>query len=282
MSDLPDWTRLLREALQRGVEARGRAIPGAVFHHLLRETAAAQGIEFPPDDPRFKFARFLDGHPEVVAVLRRPGKDILLAPADRPELLVDSSDHDLVGIRNDLFRAFTQVWVTELPWYRRTDDSVTWSKEQPEGLPGEWIAIPRAELESELRIRREFATQLTDSENREILLRTLETEHPLTEFARAVARLRHKAAWHTFRVRGIAERLRRWADETGVDWRDEWLVSDQRATQDVTGDPTIVIEGGQPDQWREVLINLIATADVADLARISVPLDLVVRVLRQR
>ena len=83
------------------------AFPLQKLRQLVAEAARASGMEYPPpEEPLLKFAQFLERYPQVAVVRRRPGQDVLVAPAEHPDLLIEIANPG--RIRQDLFDAFNR------------------------------------------------------------------------------------------------------------------------------------------------------------------------------
>ena len=88
--------------------------------------------------------------------------------------------------------------------------------------------------------------------------------------------------WHIFRSQSLAERLAQWAKESGIPWRETWLTiptSDQTVPISRSDSPVIATS---PKGRIEGLATLVEGLNEADLARISVPLDLVLKILSRK
>src|SRR5690349_3068010 len=116
------WTDLLRESLSDIVEKSESAATGARLNALLLRNASAQDLQPPEEIAKLKFKewlRTLQEHKHLL-VLLRPGEDVLVAPFDRAELLLDyrkkAGRKTNSGIRRDLFDAFTIVNDDKQPW----------------------------------------------------------------------------------------------------------------------------------------------------------------------
>ena len=186
--DAKEWTPVVREALDEALKERpGEAVVGTRFRLSLDRAAGRHGKTFPPpDDNPFRLGHFLEAFPEILLVQRRPGQDMLIAPAGRPELFVSVRDRSSPlspGIRQDIFNAWTQI-SDKRAWYDPHNDLVQWTSADasPPGL----IPIPPPTLEQAIEVRRQFAGTL-DHPKRDLLETALSSDQPLTLFA-SVAR----------------------------------------------------------------------------------------------
>lgn len=271
------WADILRTAITRALEGRHGAIPGARLRLFVQLAAAESGQPFPPaDEPNFRFGQFLLRYPEIVTVRRRPGQDFLVVPADRPDLLVDTPREPIAAIRPDLFVAFTRLLTDERAWYIRDRDAVEW---QPASVTVDGaIPIPPARLGDALAVRRGFVETCSDPAVRERLTRALESPRSLTAFTGVVRAAGLQRDWHVYRTKALTEQIARWAKDAGIEWKDTWL------TSSATQEPEYAPSGGSLShfEWRRALTWLVQSLDESDLARISVPLDIVLKALARR
>jgi len=236
-----------------------------VFGQLLKSKEQV----FPPaSEPDLKFVSFLDRYPSVVRVIRRKGSDVLVIPANRPELLFSSEQ--AFSIRLELFKAFTNFRAPKDPWYERTLEEVVW-REPGAKERGDFVKIPRATEESELELRRLFLPEVEDLEVRKRVQSAIASQNPFREFTSAVRAESLQRRWHLYRSRAIANRLIEWASGAGIAWKDEWFVPLDDATRSRS-----VIRRFEADLISEVLSGL----EGEDLDRVMVPLNLVLKILQ--
>jgi hypothetical protein len=281
-----DWGSILREALDQALARRESAIPGARLRVLLQKVAESRGLSYPPEGPKVPFASFLSQYTDVVAVRRRPNQDILVAPASRPELLVDEpaagDGGPQPGIRRDLFDAFTRISPALRAWYSREDDVVKWSAVSTPPEPT-WVQIPAPTIAQAVAARKEFALGLPDGATKTDLLRALESEKPLTAFMNMARLAGLQREWHRFRTTTLVEIIKRWADSHSISWRDSWIATASgEAESAVASVPPPMGARDSTHEWRRAFMFFAQTLDREDLARISIPLDLVLKALTRR
>lgn len=269
------WRQVVTEAVKDGVaKSNGRAVPGAKLRVLLAHWAKRFGTEYPPpDEPPEKFADFLKRFEEQVTVLRRQGQDFLVAPANATHLLVDAGDvtsESPFHIRADLFNGFVTVPNDKrTPWYNVASDAVTWLAPDVDASDS-LIRIPVATFDKELEDRRAFAGQV-EGPPAERLNKALDEKAPLRAFSDEVKASGLWRKWQVYRAQIVAKRIRDWCTANGVPWRDDWLSNAPSAI----GYPESA--GAATD--RGELAKLVERMTSEDMKRISVPLDIVLRLL---
>jgi hypothetical protein len=126
------WTQIVTEALERGLrETKGRPVPGAKLRKLVGSVAVQHGQSYPPAAfEGSSFSDFLKACDSVLIVLKRPAQDLLIAPVEQPELLLNTSDQgSRAEIRRDVFDAFTRIpreADTKSSWYDSERDLFLW------------------------------------------------------------------------------------------------------------------------------------------------------------
>lgn len=271
------WLDILKSELAKAIESSGAAVPGAKLRQRVAHAAKAQGLEFPPPEMG-KFSEFVERFPADFIVRRIPGSDLLIVPANRPELLgaKETGQSRNARLRQDLFEALTTVSANgrRIAYYVPETDSVAWVEvDQP--LPSTAIALPKASLENEIATRRRFAEETVNSVDlRKNLDEVLERENALRMFGEVVRSHGLIREWHVFRMGILTGELRKWSVDNGVAWREEWVESNSVQANAVAAKPTRV----PPDSRRQ--LDLLADGlTTEDLARITVPLDIVLRLL---
>ncbi|MBF0310343.1 MAG: hypothetical protein HQL56_12525 [Magnetococcales bacterium] len=277
------WGKMLRRAVDDGVGSTGRAVSGARLRQILVKVASDNQLTYPPE--RFstsKFGDFLNYFVErgVVIFKERRGQDLLIAPADRPDLLVEASAASGVhvgGLRRDLFEAFTKV-TNRTAWYHRDRDCVLW-EDGPAQEVEVLVRIPPVTIEQALRDRADFAAGLGSVDQESELKKSLDgrDSRVLVSFSNAIRTLGLQPEWHRYRLKVITDRIAGWAKRENVPWNSSWMTPSSDGSMD---EP---VARGRRDarEWRRSLEYLIGGLDQADLSRIAVPLDIVVRILQQ-
>lgn len=279
--DLRAWSSVVKDALTRSMKRSHSAVPGAKLRQAVARAAADVGLAYPPlGQPSVTFSEFLHHFPDLVAVLKRPGQDILVAPASSPELLVEhpaATDSSLPGIRRDMFTAFTIVPDAAKAWYNAEQDRIEWRTEPPSS--NGWIEVPSPTAEQALADRREFA-QTLDEASKERLLSALDGPKALADFAGEVRTNGLQPQWHQFRVKLVTERIAQWSQAAGIAWRDAWITT---STSGKSAPAQTASDESEPmREWRGALTTLVQVLTQEDLARISIPLDIVARALQKR
>lgn len=273
------WAEVLKEAVQRGVQERRGPVPGARLRQLVAKVALDRGIQFPPTEtPNIKFGQFLDQHPGIVAVRRRPEADILVAPTDHPELLLEvpTPHQSLAGIRSDLFYAFTRILPSRQAWYDQTNDRVEWHPKGTELPKEQYTKIPFLTIEEAQEARKKFSASQGNPEIRRRLEQAAVHPAGLAAFTEAIRDSGLRGEWHQCRVRALVDRIGNWAKEASIQWRDAWLTTSSRGQPETSTLP----EASQDS--RHALATMLQSMDQQDLSRISVPLDVVLKLLQRR
>lgn len=273
------WAEILKEALDRGV-ASGEAIAGARFRDLVVSVALEKGYSYPPrDEPHLKFGQFLERHANIVIVLHRPGQDLLVAPANDPSILIEA--YGRIGIRKDIFDAFTRIDSDHVRWYDPTTDTVVRRPKLAAELGSPFVKIPSPTLDDALLFRQQFAATQEDPTVRERLNSSLQARS-LASFTVEIREIGLRRQWHLFRIKELANRLARWAQEVHVPWSDSWLDAlPARGGLDEVNDNVATIDQ-ESTTISDDFAALLQTLSSDDLARITVPLDLVLKALRKR
>jgi len=271
------WNEVVAEALKRGLETSDGAVPGAKLRELVARIAPKHGVSYPlPGREDEKFADFLKQFSSSVIVLRREGQDLLVAPSDAPQLL-DRSVNVYAQIRDDIFEAFTRIPKGSSPrqaWYARDTDTIEWltEDENPDGV--RLVRIPAATLDQELSDRRAFSLSPgIEKDVQDKLLGTLTAHSALGSFSAALRAYGLARKWHLYRFSEVVRRIKKWCESEKVLWRDEWLTPvNQHSKADAVAAPSASTEAR-----RTSFSQLVETLTDEDLRRISVPLDIVLK-----
>jgi hypothetical protein len=271
------WNEVVAEALTRGLETSDGAVPGAKLRELVARVAPKHGVSYPPPGREDeKFADFLKQFGSSVIVLRREGQDLLVAPSDAPQLL-DRSANVYAQIRDDIFEAFTRIpkgSSPRQPWYARDTDTIEWLTEDENPAGVRFVRIPVATLDQELSDRRAFLLSPgIEKDVQDKLLGTLTAHSALGSFS-AVLRAHGLARkWHFYRFSEVVRRIKKWCESEKVPWRDEWITPvNQHSKADAAAAPPASTEAR-----RTSFSQFVETLTDEDLRRISVPLDIVLK-----
>ena len=229
-----------------------------------------------------KFSSFLERFPAEFTVHRRPGRDILDVPAGRPELLATaqaSFSSSLARIRDDLFAALTRIPSQHKAkaLYAPQNDAVIWTQ------PGEQhddsaIELPETSLANELDIRRKFISEMQVAEQAKGALSTaISSEAPLRNFSIAIHSFGFVKQWHQFRLNILVDRLKNWSTEKRIQFRQNWVALSEPAIvqSDTSAVPVSDVNKRQLLEFANLLTD-------DELARIHIPMDIVLRVLAKR
>lgn len=272
------WKEVVAEALKRGLETSDGAVPGAKLRELIARVASKHGISYPPPNrENEKFADFLRQFGSSLIVLRREGQDLLVAPSDMPELL-DQSENAYAQIRDDIFEAFTRIPRGSLPrqpWYERDTDTIEWLAEDENPNRARLVRIPAATLDQEIAERRAFSLAPgIDKDVQDKLLTTLAAHSALGSFSAALRAHGLARKWHFYRFTEVVRRIKKWCEAEKVSWRDEWITAaNQHAKSEA-----LALSPASAEQIRSSFGHLVETLTDDDLRRISVPLDIVLRI----
>ena len=272
------WRDILREAIQ---EISTQPVIGTRFRAAIGSAASKRGLQFPPSgEPKLGFIEFLQRYPDVVSILRRPGQDFLVVAAGKSDLLAKSVGRRLYGIRPDLFKAFTTVGYdsTNLPYYdKNTDQVVRQEPGEGQALPESWVPVEVTTEAAEIQLRRDFTETPEQAATRSQLLEAVTNSLPLSAFGKAVKRAGSQREWHSFRTERVLAKIQRWATDNQIEWNDAWLTegpSDYAWKKQASlSSPTPTHAGADPLQF------LFSGLDAADIQRISIPLDLVLKAI---
>ena len=269
------WRDVLREAIS---SCTPLPVPGTQLKGALDSSAAKRALRFPPtEEPTLRFIELLERYPDVVSILRRRGQDFLVAPAGKSNLLTDGIRNESYGIRRDLFDAFTRVSDSQ-PSYSKTKDCIEWHiAGEGQTLGGEWVPIQTTTMAAEVQLRRDFAEIAENSASRSLLLNALEGPIPFRAWSLTIKTAKLQRNWHSFRTKRLQEKIQRWASDNGIEWKGTWL-TDRPTPYIPTKSPvssSALVKHEESDPVRVLFSGL----DVADMQRISIPLDLVLKII---
>lgn len=279
MADLAAWRDVVRSALEEGVSISAGPVAGARLRGLVAQRAANAGLTFP--DPTKTFGEFLAQFPDVVFVHRRPGRDMLVVPGDNVEMLSSANEAPRSStVRQDFFEALTLLpRINEgRAVYLPSNDTVYWPKigETPSA---DAVLLPEVTLERLLDERKEFAAQAGSQELRAALENSLHGQKPIQGFSEVLRAHGLARTWHLFRVGKVLARLKQWSQDAGLTWRSDWFLEGEQVSaqaQATAPGPSGV------SSVQEFLSSLSAVLKEEDLARISIPLDLVAKAWSHR
>jgi hypothetical protein len=285
-STLPETADRWREILRDAIEQVGaQPLVGTQYRSAVDAAAAKHGLQFPPpNEPALRFVELIQRYPDIVSIARRPGQDFLVVPAGRSDLLTEGVQHRPYGIRKDLFEAFTFVGESRA-YYDQSQDKVVWQSARRVSSPPEsWIAIECPTLESEIKLRRDFVESLSpDSDMRVRFDEALASTRPLQAFGVVVRETGVQRKWHAFRIESVLARMESWARSHAIGWKDAWLTEgrNERLPErtNLGADPSAAANPAVATNESDPLKTLFSGLDAADIQRISIPLDLVLKAI---
>jgi hypothetical protein len=274
------WPEIIANALEWGLRTSKGPIPGAKLRELIVRAASKYGQSYPPvglEDE--KFGEFLKRYSSSVIVLRREGRDILIAPADKPELLAGAEDSRQAKLRDDIFEAFTQISSEvppKQPWYAKDTDSIQWASADRPLDAKRFVQIPPATKLQELDDRKAFALSIDIENQRDVLLAALGEHSALFAFSKTVKEFGLGRKWHLYRFQALVKRIRSWCESENIDWRDEWIGAKPDTSNRVQLPHLVPPTLQQPT----ALARFVEKLSSDDLKRVSVPLDIVLKLLQ--
>lgn len=277
------WQEIVKRALALGLETSKGAVPGAKLRQIIARIAPEYQEQYPPvGQEAEKFREFLGNFNSLLTVLPRDGQDILVAPSDKPELLI-TSDAGQTQLREDIFEAFTHIpreTPPKEPWYDPGTDKIRWATVDEISTASGLVKIPTATVEQEIEDRKDFASSPEiDAEVREGLLATLGDHSGLWAFSRALKDngLAHK--WHFFRFRALVLRIRKWCESQQIAMRVDWLSSKASQPNPPKSLNLSEIISGPHNPYR--IEGFMKNLSEEDVKRISIPLDIVLKLLQK-
>jgi len=275
------WLEIVHEALHDVVRQSGTAVPGAKLRSAVAKVAAARSLEFPPPEMG-KFSSFIESFPADFIVHRQPGRDILVVPTSQADLLTVENPYtgsSKARVREDLFEALTRIPDANgpRPYYRPETDVVVWVNSN-EQVPSSAIALPEATYDQELTVRRQFAHDLeADSAVKQALEESLDQPAPLRTFSHLVSIHGFGRQWHQFRLGALSRKLREWSVSKAISWHRNWVdLAEPRVIPAHAGAQSITLDS------KRQLFEMASLLSDEDLSRISVPLDIVLRLLSRK
>ena len=273
---------ILKEALNTLSARTDAPVAGAKLRAAVKRLAEDRGESFPPQGMP-KWLAFLESFPNDISIIRNRGSDVLIVPANRPDLQAAAvatatpqvSMH--VRLRSDIFEALTLIPIPgQIAIYLPETDAVLWQYVNEVRHPN-GVEFPLSTLEAEVALRHHFAescASVTEAA-KDALDQALGSDGPLRQFTYAIRSYGLIQHWHIFRMSALSERLRLWAQTHGLLFSDKWLGLDKAKTS-TESEASVVAEN------KRGLVELAGMLSDDDISRISVPLDVVLRLLANR
>jgi hypothetical protein len=274
------WNQIVAEALTAGLGTSSGPVPGAKLRELVAKSAQRRNLDYPPSGyEQESFGDFLKHFDSIVLVRRRKGKDLLAAPTEMPELLAEAPESGAARLREDIFEAFTHIprgVPPAEPWYVLSNDTVVWLLPTELSGSGEMVKIPSSTLEQELSERKSFIQSADLAEDiKQRIASSLGAHSGLGSFSKLIKAHGLSQMWHRHRFQTVVRRIRGWCTAAGVPWREEWVPSSDASN------PPMQAGGDLPAKnQRHVFERFVESLTDEDLRRISVPLDIVLKVIQ--
>ena len=196
-----------------------------------------------------------------------------------PQLLAEAPESGASRLREDIFEAFTRIprgVPPSEPWYVVSDDTVVWLLPTELSGSGELVKIPAATLEQELSERKSFIQSADLAEDAKIrIAASLDAHSGLGSFSKLIKAHGLSQMWHRHRFQAVVRRIRAWCTAAGVPWREGWVSSSDASTPTQTGDDL------PATNLRCLFERFVESLTDEDLRRISVPLDIVLKVIQE-
>jgi hypothetical protein len=275
------WKQIVAEALQAGLKTSSGPVPGAKLRELIVKAASSHNLQYPPSGhEQESFGDFLKHFDSIVIVRRRKARDLLAAPADMPQLLAEATEGGETLIREDIFEAFTRIprgVPPAEPWYVLSDDTIAWLLPAELSGSGEMVKIPAATLDQELSERKSFIQSAEIAQEiKGRIAESLDAHSGLGSFSKLIKAHGLAQTWHRHRFQIVVRRIKAWCATTGVPWREEWVVSSIDAKSPTQGANDLPTKN-----QRYLFERFIESLADEDLRRISVPLDIVLKVIKE-
>lgn len=282
------WLRILKDALDGLVTRMDGPVAGAKLRAEVKRLAEDRGEQFPPEGMG-KWSAFLSAFPNEIAVIPNPGSDVLVVPANRLDLLAKAEAAATVHatptsnrtrLRSDIFEALTRIPAEgERPLYLPNTDAVLW-QDVREAAPHNAVPFPAATFEGEMDLRGKFVERSEGMSQmaKDALRESLNSDGPLRQFSYAIRSYGLIQDWHLFRMAALSERLRIWATAHALTFNDDWFGSNEPSNIATPAAALAAVAAGN----KRGLVELAGLLTDDDISRISVPLDVVLRLLTPR
>src|ERR1035441_8047871 len=105
---------------------------------------------------------------------------------------------------------------------------------------------------------------------------SLDAHSGLGSFSKLIKAHGLSQMWHRHRFQAVVRRIRAWCTAAGVPWREEWVSS-----SDASKPPTQTGDDLPAKNQRYLFERFVESLTDEDLRRISVPLDIVLKVIQE-
>ncbi len=259
---MTDWKEIISSTVNRWVDSKGTPIPGATLKPLLVSNAGE-------DIPGERFIDFLKDHSDIISIIQRPGTDILIVPIQKYELLVENDPS--LKLRQDVYKAFTWILDYGTFCYDPAKDMFILLEEESSCSDGN-IIVPTRSLEDELGLRKDFIS-LVDAQYEDELNEVLEGSGKVVfhNFSKTLAKHKLFPIWQKHRGQDTLKRIHKWSLDVGVEFKGTWTTSSKFQS---------MIEKSA-SSYRKDIFSSLAHLSQEDLARISIPLDIVQKLFKK-
>ena len=230
----------------------------------------------------------------------------LAVPAGRPDAILDGEIK--YRLRPDIFGAFA-TFGGPATWYLPDKDCMVGSKDSQRPSESAVLVEPTT-TELELDIRRDFIDSIAVGEPGNALAEALEDPRPFAAFSRVLHQTPFVHLWNAYRFGRIFTRIWEWLDGNGLEWHPGWLVAvlhpvrshlpGRDAAEGANGgEPARARDGREEENDRsksrpttsnqrgasshnlalQHLSDALAALPPAELSRISIPADLVLKMM---
>lgn len=272
-----DSEALLIRVVQELYDKRHSPVPGALVKAQVVAKAAAEGSRFNERELNLRnFIEFVKTVPEVAFQIRA-GSDMLLAPASAGDILLAYA-RPLPRLRRDFWRAFIEFPVSNTVRIYDAGEDKIFTDNHPSSRKG--IVIDPVTRDTQIAWRRGFASEQSENVRGPLLVSLDGTGTSIfNEFAR---RLRENpsvmSAWNRFLQKQIADHVAAWAITNGVP-EDRWCSGTSRSDEMA---PKETVPKTHSIGQRAELYNFLDNLPIEDLLQLRVPLDWVLKVIREK
>lgn len=267
---------LLSEVIETLYSRRHSPVPGALAKAQMSGEVTSRGLTFNERDLGFSsFLEYVKSAPGI-AIQIRPGSDMLLAPSSATDTL-SAYASPLPIIRRDLWRAFLSFPIKSTVRIYDPDEDKVFYDSAPTSRKG--LEIEPISKEEHLAWRQDFSAEQPEPARTELLAALGQGGASVfTEFAR---RLRENPAimraWNRFLQKKVGDRVAAWGQKHGIT-EDRWRggISSRSSLGSLDNLPGGTQNLGQ----RAELYNFLDNLPIEDLLQLRVPLDWVLKVVR--
>jgi len=249
------------------VESKKSAVKGAYLKQYLMTSRASQELKTAISATRFR--EFIQGFDDYLVATDKSSFDFLIVPKTYSSFLTQSG----LNIRSDFYKAFTQFSETNKPYYDKETDSIIWAASSTAGSP--LIPIPNATIDLEIDRRKRFVSDMLSDNtplSDELLEKLSNRTTGLTDFSSALSKHLLHNKWMAYKKASVMKSIESWAKANDLPINSSWYIqSDSQVPSNQLG----LQESHRFSRFIEKLSSL----SEDDLKRISVPLDIVKKII---